>query len=487
MALDDKIPEILDGIEIEERDTGRLVLHSQPLEDIQRPYQPSNIPVLGKVIDYVVRKIRKPKEERLQHLIAKSLGDYLGQRMSETGSGHEREQLARLQTAFNDYHNVKINHLAINYNDIQRPNFFIRNLGYFVGFGLIATQVVLGIEDILNYTVYPVIVGIGASLYAIKKTKNQKVNFPVPPLEEIKADVVRLSEKYRAVKERYTEELASHEITVSQLENLLPELPAEAAEQIRQLVGGLDKDAKVTLRMKKTGKYDSEKVPWMKAAVDRYVQKYCPTLDLENVVVEVSKLRFDMGGGISPFRKNIVKVSRQALDSDMRKFYSIYAHELAHIDGIDSEGMADYQAMQVISDMQEEFPDQRHEFEFYAALLTAAAHTYVIERKKSARNGKTKSSHLGDVIGYNARKIVDGVLRRDQPSPLSAGVNRMIYDELVESGAPEEIVRSVFEVYENPALGRQIFFWLQHVLKNDEFMGGYTKDLYKVMKNQKKI
>ena len=49
------------------------------------------------------------------------------------------------------------------------------------------------------------------------------------------------------------------------------------------------------------------------------------------------------------------------------------------------------------------------------------------------------------------------------------------------------IVRRVFEVYENPALGSQFFFGLQHLFKNDEFMGGYTKDLYEVMKHQKKI
>jgi len=58
---------------------------------------------------------------------------------------------------------------------------------------------------------------------------------------------------------------------------------------------------------------------------------------------------------------------------------------------------------------------------------------------------------------------------------------------LVELGAPEDIVRRVFEVYENPALRSQIFFGLQHVIKNDEFMGGYTKDLYEVMKHQSKI
>ncbi|MCX6707358.1 MAG: hypothetical protein NT001_04435 [Candidatus Woesearchaeota archaeon] len=63
----------------------------------------------------------------------------------------------------------------------------------------------------------------------------------------------------------------------------------------------------------------------------------------------------------------------------------------------------------------------------------------------------------------------------------------MVHDELVESGAPKDIVRSVFDTYENPALGRQIFFGLQHILKNDEFMGGYTKDLYKVMKHEDKI
>ena len=64
MALDDKVSGILEGIEIEERDNGQLVLHSSPLEDIQKPYQPSTIPIIGKVIDYVGRKIRKPKEER---------------------------------------------------------------------------------------------------------------------------------------------------------------------------------------------------------------------------------------------------------------------------------------------------------------------------------------------------------------------------------------------------------------------------------------
>jgi hypothetical protein len=278
-----------------------------------------------------------------------------------------------------------------------------------------------------------------------------------------------------------------HQVTAQQLEKLLPKLPSEAAEQIQQLIDGMEEGATVTLGITKTGQYDADKVPEMKTAVDRYVQQYCPTLDLDNVVVEVSKLRSGKGGGISPFRKNVVKISRSSLDSNMKEFYRIYAHELAHIDGIDSEGMADYQAMQVISDMQEEFPDQRHEFEFYDTLLTAAVHTYVIERKKTIRNGRTKLSHIGDVIGYNAKKVVNGVLRREQPSPLSVGVNQRIHDELVEAGAPEDIVKRVFDTYENPALGSQFFFGLQHLLKNDEFMGGYTKDLYEVMKHHERI
>jgi hypothetical protein len=486
MALDDKISGILEGIEIEEKDNGQLVLQSQPLEDVQKPYQPSTIPIIGKVVDYVSKKVRKPKEERLQHLIATNLGDYLGEQISNTDSDTRREQLERLQTSFNDYHNVRVNHLAVNHNDIDRPNFFVRNLGYFVGFGLIAAQnVIPGLEDIPRYISYPAI--IGASLYAFKKTKNQKVDFPLPPIEEIKADVVKLSEKYKAAKERYPEEMDEHQVTAQQLEKLLPKLPSDVAEQIQQLIDGMEEGATVTLGISKTGQYDADKVPEMKAAVDRYVQQYCPTLDLDNVVVEVSKLRSGKGGGISPFRKNVVKISRISLDSNMKYFYRIYAHELAHVDGIDSEGMADYQAMQVISDMQEEFPDQRHEFEFYDTLLTAAVHTYVIERKKTIRNGRTKMSHLDDVIGYNAKKVVNGVLRREQPSTLSVGVNQKIHDELVEAETPEDVVKRVFDMYENPAIGRQFFFGLQHLLKNDEFMGGYTKDLYEVMKRQEKI
>jgi len=486
MALDDKISNILEGIEIEERNNGRLVLHSQALEDVQKPYQSSHVPVLGKIIDYVAKKIRKPKEERLQHLIAKNLGDYFGERIAATDSDTEREQLERLQTSFNDYHNVRINHLVVNHNDVNRPNFLVRNLGYVVGFGILAAQKFIpGLEDIPNYIANPAI--IGASFYAVKKMHNQKVDLPVPSLDEIKSDVAKISEKYRAAKEKCPEEMDSYEVTAQQLEQLLPKLPAEAAKQIQQLIDGMEEGTKVTLSTNKTNQYDAKRIPEMKAAVDRYVQQYCPTLDLENVVVEVSNLRPGKAGGISPFRKNVVKLSKSSLDSDMKQFYRIYAHELAHVDGIDSEGMADYQAMQVISAMQGEFPDQRHEFEFYDTLLSAAVHTYVIERKKSIRNGNTKLGHALDVVGYNAKKLVNGITRKEQPSPLSVGVNQRVFDELIELGAPEEIVTRVFDVYENPAFGSQIFFAAQHVLKNDEFMGGYTKDLYEVMKHYNKI
>ncbi|MCX6707359.1 MAG: hypothetical protein NT001_04440 [Candidatus Woesearchaeota archaeon] len=413
MALDGKISTILEGIEIEEREDGRLVLHSQSLEEVQKLYQ-SNIPVLGKIIDYIARINKPKKEELLQHLIAKNLGNYLRQKISETDSDKKKEQSERLLTAFNHYHNIRINHLSINHNDINRPNFFVRNLGYFVGVGLIAAQYVIpDLEDIPNYMIYSAIIGanIGAGIHIMKKIKNQKVDFPVPSIDEIKDDIAKLSEKYMAAEEKHPEEMDSYEITASQLEKLIPKLTAEAADQIRRLIDSMSEGTTATLSMTKTGQYDAAKVPEMKKAVDRYVQQYCPTLDLENVKVEVSKLRLGCGG-ISPFRKNVVKISRSYLDSNMNGFYRIYAHELAHIDGVYSEGMADYQAMQVISDMQSEFPDQRHGFEFYDTLLTAAVHTYVIERKKSIRNGKTKLSHLCDIIGYNAKKVLNGVLRR---------------------------------------------------------------------------
>jgi len=490
MVLNDKISAILEGINIEERDNGRLVLHSQPLEDIQKPYLPSHTPILRNVIDYVAKVIRNPKKKKIQHLIAKNLGDYLDQKIAGAESDSESEQLKRIQTSFNDYHNVRINHLAVNHNDINRPNFFVRNLGYFVGCSIIAARnIVPALEALPNYIVYPAVCG--AYIYTFKKSENQKVDFAVPSIDEIKEDVAKLSENYRAAKEKYPGEMDSLEITVQQLKELLPKLlptmSSQDVEKFQQFIDGKDQDATIIFRGTKTDQYDPEKISEMKADVDRYVQQHCPTLDLENVCIEVSKMRSGKGGGISPFRKNVVKISRSSLDNNMKGFYRIYAHELAHIDGVSSEGMADYQAMQVISEMQEEFPDQRHEFEFFDTLLTAAVHTYVIERKKSIRKGKTKIAHLGDVIGYNAKKVLNGVLRKEQPSPVTVGINQRIHDELVESGTPEDIVKSVFETYENPALGSQFFFGLQHVIKNDEFMGGYTKDLYEVMKHYNKI
>ena len=157
------------------------------------------------------------------------------------------------------------------------------------------------------------------------------------------------------------------------------------------------------------------------------------------------------------------------------------------LNGIDSEGMAQYQAMQIISDLEQAYPHQGHEFTYYSTLLAAAAHTYVLERKESLRQGMNGVKHFGDVVSYNTRKAISFILRREQPSVLSVGVNRTIYDELVGRGLPGPNVNKFFEDFENLSLTKMFISGLQHFLKNDDFRGGYTKDLYKLMKQKGRI
>ncbi|MEI7718279.1 MAG: hypothetical protein WCI72_00295 [archaeon] len=483
MTLDDLVRESLEGIRIEEKATGELVLTSEKLDAIYKAYTPSGASFFREVRNLLASK---PPEEKIKHLVAKNLCQYLTHKHSASDSEKEKEQLSRLKIAFEDYHDIKINGVIVNYDNVHRPNFLSRHAGLIAGLGLcLAKDVVPGMEHFPTYAIFATM--LGTDIYFRNKSKGQKVDFPTPTIEEIKRDINRLSAQYRVAKQN-VEEDESKEITSDQLEELLADLPKEIVQQVKETMRQMgDKKFEIRVKKSKPEEYCPEKVEQMKEEVDRYAQKYCPTCDLEKIVIEVTKMPAGSAGGISPFRKNVIKVSRDHLEGEIRDFYRIYAHELAHRDGVSVEGMADYQAMQIISDMQADFPKHGHEFELKDTLLTAAAHTYVLERKKELRKRKSVGSHLHDVLSYNVQNIASCFLRRKKVSSLSVGVNQELYDELIKLGTPQDVADKVFECYDNLSLRNQMFFGAQNLLKKDGFMGRYTKDLYRVMKHKGKI
>ena len=103
MKLEDKISEILEDIEITEEDNGRLILHSDYLEDLRRPFK--SVPVVRNILNLLYA----PNKGKLRHLIAKNLESYLQGKVDTSESEEEKDRYSRLLEAFQDFHNIRIN------------------------------------------------------------------------------------------------------------------------------------------------------------------------------------------------------------------------------------------------------------------------------------------------------------------------------------------------------------------------------------------
>jgi hypothetical protein len=481
MTLEDKISTILEDIEITEEENGRLILHSDYLEDLRRPFK--RVPIVRNILNLLCA----PNKGKLKHLIAKSLESYLQGKVDTSGSEKEKNRYSRLLEAFQDFHNIRINDLNINYDDKQRPNFLIRHIGDIAILGSVAASATIPYvrEQIPWYVKSSLL--LGALFYEFRARHSQSVDFPVPDLDEIKKDIQELIPKYREEKKKRDAKIT---FTKEKYEEFIKELQEMAISQDtrKMIMGTVEEEGPnkiVTLKGVKRKDSDPSKIPEMKKRADAYLQKYCPTLDLDKIKV-ILKRMWHESGKASRIR-NAAKISKPMLETDMDKFFGIYSHEVGHLDGVRSEGKAQYLEVNVMADMAKDFPDERFGLDFYCTLLEAVVHTHVTERKKSIRNGNTKLAYLKDVVVYNARRIINGLFWRPKPPVVSTGINEKISNELHEIGVPDEIIRSVFENYEDPSLGEQLSYGLQAILKRDEFGVGYTKDLYELMKHKGRL
>ncbi len=428
-------------MEISESDNGRLVLHSSQLEEIHSEYKPSDVPVVGRAIDVVSRCMYGSKDMKVKCLIAKHLSASLEDRMSAAGSDDEKEQLKRVKQAFELYHDIRINHLSVNNQDTVRYGFLMRNRTSLLSFGLLLTNyLIFDISEIPSYILCPAVVGAG--LFFVKKNVQQKLDKPVFNIDEIRDDIVDLSGKYEHHKNKYF-----------------------AAKKH-------DKDSE-------TGQYEPEKISDMKKTADHFIQRYCPTLDLESVTVVAEDTLNLVNGRVSD---DTVKISKAHLSRDMNNFYRVYFHEIAHIDGVFLESIAEYDSVKVFFDIQQESSDHYFKYEFHRIMLLAAVHTYITERKRSIMGMMYGFYHLADTLHYNYKWFRNLFSGRKLPKYLSMGVNSVICDELAELGVKEDTIREVYGYYETPYLTKQLLFLLQYILNSNEFKGGYTRQLYHLMK-----
>jgi hypothetical protein len=483
MTLEDRISEILEGIEIDKKESGKLVLYSSALEEEQKPSKLLNMPIIGKLIGSLKRSYKISKKDKLKHLIAKNLEDYLTEKRDTSFSLEDYERYDHLLNAFETYHNIKINDLEINQCNIKRPNLFIRNPLLFTGAVVTAYSIFPSISELPLAVQGSMAFGLICSYatYKYSKEKDQTVNFPLPSLDEIKEDMSLLSQKYIEEKEKiFATNTETDFIKPEELKEKISELTKIVSEgtvsKIIEFVATTEDTIRLTSTIDETP--DIIKIPQVKAKIDEYLQKYCPTKDLGEVKIKLINL-WGASGRVDSER-NEVLLSPDIFGKNWGEFYITYPHEIGHLDGMNAEGWAQYVTLQVESEMAKDFPDETHNFNVCKELLRAVTHTYVIERKKEIRKYRAKLGHLKDMFEYSFANL-KSLFTKKEPDVIDVGINREIHDELIGLGVPANIIESIFYQFENPSLKTQFFFAAQTVLKNDEFASGYTKDLYEIV------
>jgi len=440
MRLEEKLQKVFSDLEINPT-CGRIELRSDALNEFYTTLsEPTTF--LGKIAHTLKQKLYLDlKKPRIQKILAKGMEAYLAERAETCEHAIERDSYECLLEAFQDYHTLKINNLEVSYNHLSMPNILIRNLYWIAYFSFVAANEEIPALNLPGYVVVPA--SIPFLLYASTKQElpPQSVDFPIPDLDELCQDIVTLTEKY------------------IQAKNTKIPNPAYVLKYIEE--GGLG----------------------LKSMADTYLQKYCPSLNLKEIKLEIKELSQGTGGGVGHKTKT-VKIDKGTLQRDVSDFFEIYPHEVGHIDGINSEGRATYLATRTLLEMDKDNPHSGFGLKAYTTLLIGAVHAYIIERKKEMREGKhSRLIHLREVISYN-RKLRKSDKSGEEVRISDIGDNPQIYYELEKLKVPSDILDVVFETYENLSWKKQIFFLAQRVLKGDEFMGGYTKDLYELTKHK---
>lgn len=429
MSLEHKLSGIWDDIELRE-ESGALVLHSDRLEEIQRPIQESAIPYLGKVITYLKYIVRSPREKNLQRYFAQGLEDHLEGQI-EHGDEANRENYTNLLTAFRDYHNVHINHLKVNHQDKTMPGILKRWAGLWTYMAYQASAIT---ASALDYQLPPAlaVAGIflifGSVVSMARFSYRQELPDVSIDLDEVKEDVQYLFASYRRAFGNYLKEDFKLNDAIDALER---EAPSEdqtynedgtlSMDLLEDLKENLEKRLESIKARKREIGVSGERIVELKEQADAVLRRYCPSKDLQSIEVIVEKLKGV--GGQARVNGTMIYIDSSMLVLDNQAFLGTYAHEVAHTDGVRLEGMADYTTVQVLAELARDESNTKYAVDMYWLLMNAARQTYGIERKRQIRGRFELLYHMRDVVAYQAKSAYRRLtgkepLLLDDPFPL---------------------------------------------------------------------
>ncbi|MBI4440557.1 hypothetical protein HY639_00160 [Candidatus Woesearchaeota archaeon] len=459
MSLNQQVQQILETLTLR-NEKGRL--------ELMTPVQTDGS-WFGRIGDFFYQK-------RLSHTLAPHLETYLAARKGEP-------RYDRLCEAFQDMHCIRINGVPVQRSSLGQYS-LMAEIGMYALFAS-SLGIIVPENPALSHRL---LFGLLCTVYGIQAAKRtlvgtESIEAPLPSLDEIGEDLLVALGSYRAAKEKYlrhapvrefrcrAEDIEKPEIQEQLLTYLLQQPVYDNYSELMRREGD---ECIIRAPVFEKFSYSPALIDSFKRIADPYLQPYCPTLDLtDGMTMTLIKGLDESTGGYClrwPWGKPMIILSETGLQQSPKRFFGWYVHEVAHADGLKTEGRAQCQAIQVLLDMAKDYTKDGFDYQARKFILEAVAHSYVRARKRKERGWYEPAAHLGDALRSALGK--------------KCTLDDEIFDELSEVGVPQIITDTVKEreSYEPRRLG---LFMVQTLFKNDTFLGGYTVDFYRLLKQKK--